>query len=216
MRDGDREAEASGQGRAAAASGAQAKRQTAGAPREARGSPGSLTDTLFVEAPDYAEPLDGWRVWRVVAREGGLLLGSVVKRTQWPIGEPLVADCLRRRSPLRRRRSAHDAPDFECECGIYATTLELVGRYLLDSFPIDAVALVLGRVALWGTVVECERGHRASHAYPLELYVPSDAAKRGKLAPIELADRLSPYSVPVEVLSAPGDEALRILSASRC
>jgi hypothetical protein len=168
----------------------------------------------FAPAPDYVEPLEGWRVWRVVERDGSLLLGSVVKHTIWPAGEPLVADCLRRRSLIRRRRSIHDAPDFECECGIYATKLDLVSRYLLDPFPIDAVALVLGKVALWGTVVECERGHRASHAYPLEVYVPADASRRHAIDPAEIGWRLLAYEVPVEVLPASGDQALRLLTAT--
>jgi hypothetical protein len=175
-----------------------------------------LTAAQFAGAPDYAEALDGWRAWRGVERAGELLLGSVVKRTLWPVGEPFVADCLRRRPLIRRRRATHDAPEFECDCGIYATTIECVGRYLLDPFPVDAVAVVLGRVAVWGTVVECERGMRASHAYPLEVYVPADAGKRGKFQPGELAGRLAAYQVPVEVLTAPADEALRLLSASPC
>jgi hypothetical protein len=33
---------------------------------------------------------------------------------------------------------------------------------------------VAGRVRLWGTVVECERGWRASHAYPSRLLVALD------------------------------------------
>jgi hypothetical protein len=38
----------------------------------------------------------------------------------------------------------------------------------------------------------------------------------GMVVECELADRLSPYAVPVEVLPAPRAEGLRILSASRC
>ena len=43
------------------------------------------------------------------------------------------------------------------------------------------VCRILGEVTLWGHVVETEAGWRASHAYPLRLYVP-DAAIAAELA----------------------------------
>src|SRR5919204_5328873 len=38
------------------------------------------------EAPDFAEPLEAWRVWKVVRRDGVHSLGSVIQRTVWPGG----------------------------------------------------------------------------------------------------------------------------------
>ena len=132
-------------------------------------------------APDFARPFEAWRAWRVVYRDGEYLLGSIVKPALWPSGKSLRAECLHRRSPVPRRRTTrHAAPDASCECGIYAAELGQVGQYLGDlSAPFvrgmrPTIARVLGRVSLWGTVIECERGSRASHAYPLELYVPVD------------------------------------------
>ena len=176
-----------------------------------------MSDLVVEPAPDYVEPLEAWRVWRVVDRNGRLSIGSVVKPTLWPAGEPLVAECLSRR-PFgwwTWRRSAHDSPETTCECGIYATALAQLGPYLGDPLPRDAVARVLGRVALWGAVVECERGLRGSRAYPLELYVPADADDHPRAAPREIARRLREYGVPVEVLPGRGRDAPRLLEPAR-
>ena len=168
-------------------------------------------------APDYAEALEGWRVWRVVERHGSLSLGSVVKPTLWPEGEPLVAACLSRRAFgwWTWRRTVHDSPAMACECGIYATSLGQLGPYLGDPLPRDAVARVLGRVALWGDVVECERGLRASHAYPLSLFVPGEDDDPPAAAPLDIARRLRSYGVPVKVLPGRGRDALRLLEPER-
>jgi hypothetical protein len=160
-------------------------------------------------APDFVEPLVAWRVWRVVERHGELSLASVVKRTVWPAGKPLVAECLKARPFLDwvRRGEPHEAPIERCECGIYAASLDRAEEYLNDSIP-EALARVLGRVALWGSVVECERGFRASHAYPLALYVTSRPSREPRRTPEEIAAGLARYGVTVERLPAYPDAAL--------
>jgi hypothetical protein len=137
----------------------------------------------------------------VVERDGQLSLASVVKGTVWPAGKPLVAECLKPRPLLERvRRDApHGAPTAECECGIYAATLERAEEYLNHSLP-NALARVLGRVALWGSVVECELGFRASHAYPLALYVKTRASRDPRRIPEEIVAGLARYRVSVERL----------------
>lgn len=157
----------------------------------------------LVSAPDYIGPLEGWRVWRVVERGGELALASVVRRTVWPARRPLVAECLDCRT-LRawlRRQPSHPAPALDCECGIYATDLDRAAPYLADTLP-EARARVLGRVALWGTVVRCENGFRASHAYPRVLYVAADASPGWQLAPADLEWGLARYGVPLEIVGA--------------
>ncbi len=105
-----------------------------------------------------AEPIIGWRAWRLDPREGGYLLRSLTQDGRpWPAREPLRAACL--------RGEAHGpAPALPCRCGIYAWrdpgSLE-VGRWARGS--------VLGTVALWGRVVEHDRGYRAELAYPQRL-----------------------------------------------
>ena len=78
----------------------------------------------------------------------------------------------------------------------------------------QAVSAALGRVSLWGSVVECEQGWRAERAYPAALYLPALAASvsRGRLgrflrrrrsaigAP-EVARGLAAYGVAVELIA---------------
>jgi hypothetical protein len=142
-------------------------------------------------------------------------LGSVVQRTVWPAGEALVAECLaggRVSRLLRRRKARHDAPEVGCRCGIYAAGLETVGSYAADA-PFSSVSRVLGQVALWGTVVECERGYRASHAYPTRIYVPADAGEAWRIGWDEVALGLCRYGVPVEPVSTRAADATRHLAA---
>ena len=165
------------------------------------------------EAPDFVEPFQGWRVWRVVRHAGDYRLGSVVQPTLWPAGEPLTAECLAHRLvlPLRRKRR-HDAPEPCCECGIYAAALERIGQYVAEA-PCRGVARVLGQVALWGTVIECERGFRASHAYPSRIYVPADAGDPWRVGWEEVALGLCRYRVPVEALASRAADATLLLAA---
>jgi hypothetical protein len=59
----------------------------------------------------------------------------------------------------------------------------------------------VGRVALWGTVVEYEAGWRASMAYPERLYLPAWRASGAPLANVEeVAMGLADYRVPVEIV----------------
>jgi hypothetical protein len=165
------------------------------------------------EAPDFAEPFQAWRVWKVVRRDGDYSLGSVLHRTVWPAGEALTAECLRRRFfPRLRSRTCHDSPAAECECGIYAAALECVGSYVAEA-PCHGVARVLGQVALWGIVIECERGFRASHAYPTRIYVPADAGDPWRVSWEDVALGLCRYHVPIEPLAARAAEATRHLAA---
>lgn len=173
-----------------------------------------MTEAALDSAPDFAEAFEAWRVWRVVRHDGALALASVVKRTVWPAGTPLEAECLKA-LPLfdwLRRRRPHVAPEARCECGIYAASLECVRSYLTDALP-DARARVIGRVALWGSVVECERGYRASLAYPVSLYVPLPRGSRAGAAVEDVARDLERYEVPVEVLRVDRTDISRLLHA---
>lgn len=167
------------------------------------------------EVPDYIEPFHGWRAWKVVRCDGHYGLASVVQRTLWPAGEALAAECLGLPRVLPwSRRHRHDAPEARCECGIYATTLERVGQYVAEA-PCRGVARVLGEVALWGTVVECERGLRASHAYPARIYVPADAGHPWRISWEEVAFDLCRYGVPVEPLASRAADAPLYLAARK-
>ena len=116
----------------------------------------------------------------------------------WEPGRPLAADYRRRHglpgpSSVQRALEAlrkdelvartacphgHAAPLLACACGIYAARRpEDALVYLTGRDEPGVVGRVLGRVALWGLVVEAEHGWRAEHAYPFEL-ASAEAAQR--------------------------------------
>lgn len=169
----------------------------------------------MTDAPDFIEPFEAWRAWSVVRRDDKYSLGSIVQRTIWPAGEPLAAQCLRHRLSGRLFRGLrHDAPEADCLCGIYGAGLDGVSQYVADA-PCRGFARVLGRVHLWGTVVECERGFRASFAYPAAIYVPADAGDPWRVGWDEVAFGLSRYGVPIEPLASRAADAARHLAARR-
>jgi hypothetical protein len=162
-------------------------------------------------APDYFEPTMGWRGWFVVTDGQRTRLSSLVYPTLWPPRHELLATCRHRPlfllPPWRRRRPPdHGAPEESCRCGIYATAdPEKAAAYLEDHIvhaerpPWPILRRVIGRVSLWGSVVECEDGWRASHAYPERLYVPS-LHERHACDARTIAFELSVYGVPIEPL----------------
>lgn len=156
------------------------------------------------EVPDLPCAIDAWRVWRLVGVDGRSRLASFFKWAVWQPGEPLEARCLSTPSLLDRlrRRPDHDAPTMRCACGIYGADLSFLDTRL--SWTDGWQELVVGEVSLWGTVVECEHGYRASLAYPRRIYVPIDgSACRAE----RLADELSDYRVPIETLPVRSEEA---------
>ena len=172
--------------------------------------------------PDQAFPTVGWRVWDVVELDGALRLCSLAFFAIWVPRLEARAAC--RRSLVGPTPGPpHDAPQERCTCGIYATRRAAqVLEYARDvRRRTDTVHRVIGRVALWGTVVECEGGWRASHAYPSELVVPTARPRslrpagglvRPSLPVEEIARRLADYGVPVELLdAASGRELARLL-----
>ena len=158
-------------------------------------------------APDYIEPRLAWRIWKAEEREGFVYLGSLFHQSLWPVQEPLVAQCNGWRAPWRRRRSQrHSAPKWSCQCGIYASSLRHLDRhYLRTRIPREGIT-ILGRVSLWGEVVECEWGWRASHAYPERLFVPQPP--RDAALAEWIAKSLEGYGVPVEIVEATSSRAL--------
>ena len=155
--------------------------------------------------PDFAEPFVGWRVWQLSREPAGYRLKSLVYKVVWEPGRPLIAACLRRRRHLSwvREPEEHESPDERCECGVYAAPIGLLGEYL-HLGPIDRpLACAFGRVALWGTVLECERGWRASAAYPRHIYLPAERLRfRHREAPEAIAFDLAEYRVPIELLES--------------
>jgi hypothetical protein len=161
-------------------------------------------------APDYCEPIVGWRLWSVGVDDGRARLASHVSPAVWPPGRELVATCDARRRELRRpwrlHPTDHAAPALRCTCGVHA-----MGRigYLSTYLPLAnrpywwmraPVRQAIGRVTLWGEVVEGARGWRASHGYPAELWLPQLDVNGDAVADIgAIAMDLADYGVPVRV-----------------
>jgi hypothetical protein len=166
-------------------------------------------------APDYCEPIVGWRTWRAVQRQGEVHLMSLFHRVCWPALEPLAGTCRSRQWTWLRKRTSHASPDASCQCGIYASTLEVAATYVAEPDPsrwhVATEQTVIGEVALWGDVVECTNGWRASFAYPRRLFVPADARSWDSAC---LTRQLGRYGVPVEVIEATRcDDVVRALAS---
>ena len=165
-------------------------------------------DLAAVPAPDLAAAVVGWRVWAASQERDELVLRSVVYPSRWPAGERFEAVCgnrarfgvIGRVLPI----AAHEAPGEDCGCGIYAArTPDIALRYLGRLGLIrGARAALIGQVSLWGRVIECESGWRASYAYPSCLFLlRARPSRRGRDAH-QLALGLAAYRVPVEVVEA--------------
>lgn len=103
------------------------------------------------------EPIVAWRAWALGGSQQGddPYLRPVAARAQkWHPREVAVASCQRHRT--------HDAPALDCLCGLHASTS-------FDVLRRTRCPAVIGRVALWGRIVEHERGYRASFGYPQRL-----------------------------------------------
>jgi hypothetical protein len=166
--------------------------------------------------PDSIDPVVGWRVWDVVELDGALRLCSLAFWSIWLPRCEATATCRRGWVENPGALAPHSAPAERCTCGLYAT--RTVAHTLAYSRGVaqssDTVHRVVGRVTLWGTVVEAEAGWRASLAYPAALYVPTGRRQGWRrraptTVPAEhVARGLRDYGVPVELVNASTDREL--------
>lgn len=147
------------------------------------------------------EPIIGWRVWtiRLYERRGGIIEHHLHALNSggghWRPGQRMEAEC---------RHGIHDAPWPSCQCGLWAVrdreTAEQQQTW--GATPSVSGWTCVGKVAMWGRVLEFERGYRAQYAYPQELIFYVDdgtvAKEVGRL-----------YGIPVKTIesAAPGSDA---------
>jgi hypothetical protein len=123
----------------------------------------------------------GWRVWTVTETPAGFRLGSVLHDFHWTPRTTVLAECA-------LEGAVHPVPGPRCSCGFHAVRDPVDAlTYLIGRDEPRTVCRVLGEVALWGHVLETESGWRASHAFPLRLYVRDP----------ELVPALSAYRVAI-------------------
>lgn len=117
-------------------------------------------------APDYLEPVSGWRCWVVDVTGPSARLRSIGHEA-WPVGQPLAAACRVPETLL-----AHPAPGPGCDCGIHAARRAADAACYVELPSWSAAVMAIGLVGLWGRVIEGRGGWRARFAYPQRLYVP--------------------------------------------
>jgi hypothetical protein len=123
------------------------------------------------------EALLGWRLWRILpfdTLDGASSFRLCAAGTRgtpklWQPRQAAAAVC-------SRYRTTHEAPWFDCGCGFWAfrdrdEANDLLEDWLESGQGRDGVGWAIGRVSLWGRVVECELGWRSQFAYPYDLTV---------------------------------------------
>ena len=124
----------------------------------------------------YTEPIVGWRFWRLrrletYGEERPLRLAAAGRFGIPKFWEPRAAT----KAVCSSYHTAHDAPWPSCRCGIYGLREQDVAeRALLKYARGDLERWALGRVLLWGRIVESDRGWRAEYAYPYDVAVFAD------------------------------------------
>jgi len=114
------------------------------------------------------EPVLGWRVWRLHVVDGEPTLAPTTPRPDWPLREPIRASCTGSHTRLYmvfnpELERFHRSPVLGCTCGVHAAKdPRRLARGVHG-------AGVIGRVAMWGRVIEHSRGWRAELAYPWQL-----------------------------------------------
>jgi hypothetical protein len=150
---------------------------------------------------ELSRPVTGWRAWTVVETPAGVRLGSVLHDLVWPEGRPVLAECRLHEDPFAAAVEPHPVPGAACNCGFHAARDAADAlSYARGRDEPGTICRILGKVSLWGHVLETEAGWRASHAYPARLYVDDS----------ELAAALGTYGVP-----ACGSPSSRTCTATR-
>jgi hypothetical protein len=115
------------------------------------------------------EPILAWRLWRLHRDAGGdLRLAPTTPRADWEPGVAIRATCSGAHTRLYvvfnpELAPTHRSPMPGCTCGIHA--MKDGARLARSMTP----AAVIGRVAMWGRVIEHSKGWRAEFAYPSRL-----------------------------------------------
>jgi hypothetical protein len=141
-------------------------------------------DDRVIEIPDAVDVAIGWRTWSISVT--GNIEGEVPQMRLrsvshssflWLPREAVEAKCSRSTGKANGvDRKGHEVPDEHCSCGLYsAKTFEHLQTMSYHFYDADSGFNAVGRVKLWGKVVEGTQGWRAQYGYPETLYVPFEA-----------------------------------------
>lgn len=131
-----------------------------------------------------SEPIIAYRIWKVSPE--GRLSTAYRNSGKWPWMKPYSAACDGGQGkwtylgmPLtiqwadQPKPADHDAPHFYCSCGLYGyKSIKCLEQTFEQYYKGECV---LGRVALWGKIVEHKDGYRAEYGYPQVLYYPDES-----------------------------------------
>jgi hypothetical protein len=174
----------------------------------------------MTRAPDVIGPLVGWRAWYVKETDEGWRLSSIHYSEPWPAGRQLEAECHRSRYVATANESTHarhEAPGKRCLCGVYAAKeVEQAKQYFVASYAgpegvppgPDYVHRAVGQVSLWGRVLDCTLGYRASIAYPARLWIPTRRPDGEHIDVEAVALGLLDYGVPVDLIGGGAQRAI--------
>ena len=154
------------------------------------------TDTII-------SPVTAFRIWRVPLMPH-LLLHSWHSMNRWEPFKRLEAECNNHMSCVcagefwtSTKREPEEPFVCSCNAGIYGwKTFDQAFEMYIDELeqmscigPEEPLTnrIALGKVYLWGRVIECEKGFRGLYAYPAGIYYTADNSPA-------LADR---YRVPL-------------------
>ena len=109
------------------------------------------------------EPLLGYRGWQVVNRGDGTGLALKSLHVAYIWDRQVRAFCHQQAAMfLRGRHVGKISPDPGCSCGIYAQLPEQpLSEW--DQARQGRVS-ASGTIAMWGRIIQCERGYKAQHA----------------------------------------------------
>ena len=137
-----------------------------------------MFNALSEQAETVVMPVIGYRAWKV---DTDNRLCSHLWHVHWPIRQRMVAACHIGIGGCQY--SGTNGSHYKLirhHCGIYAFKTEALllaymqeeaekSRFFPASMYTDKRELVSGSVYLWGKVVECNNGYRATYAYPKEI-----------------------------------------------
>jgi hypothetical protein len=144
--------------------------------------------------------MTGYRVWRLDGDH--VKIRSLTLNLVWPRGV-MTAKC-EREWWLRPHigpwgKPVHEAPDRECECGIYSTQT-LWDALLIGRIEYPYHKIVVGEVEIWGRIVEHKKGYRSEFAQITRFY--QNQPGENQSGEVDEISRF--YDVPVMLAPAHG------------